>query len=45
METNTDKRKTLIRRLLVEQLLPEEKQKSTEKKFGRKRDEKAMETV
>ena len=26
METNTDKRKTLIRRLLVEQLLPEEKQ-------------------
>ena len=27
METNTDKRKTLIRRLLVEQLLPEEKQK------------------
>ena len=25
METNTDKRKTLIRRLLVEQLLPEEK--------------------
>ena len=26
METNTDKRKTLIRSLLVEQLLPEEKQ-------------------